>query len=166
MFFFYVLWIHNRCDFSTNLVSFIPRQNIDCSNKLRSTTVNQRILLLFEKNAVFWIRYLGMGCRAHRIFCPRLVNILLLGVAITTLHITWRLYYLGTTVKPTCGVKETDIRDFCKQWYRMQRWRVDWETMAKPCKGQVAWNQRRVGSEGRTDARRSFIKRWEILPAG
>ena len=131
--------------------------------KLRSTTV---IFALFEKNVVLLIRCLGMGCRAHRIFCPRLVNILLLGVAITTLHITWRLYYLGTNVKPICGVKETIIRDFHKQWCRMHRWRVDWETMAKPCEGQVAWNQRQVNSDRRTDARRSFIKGWEILPAG
>jgi len=107
-----------------------------------------------------------MGCRAHRMLCPRLVNILFLGVVITTLHITWRLYYLGTTVRPIRGVKETDIRDFSKQWCRMQSWRVDWETMAKPCKGQVAWNQRQVDSEGRTNAKRSFIKRWEILSAG
>ena len=134
--------------------------------KLRSATVNRRFFALFEKNTVFWIPCSGMGCRAHRIFYPRLANILFLGVAITTLHITWRLYYLGTTVKPICGVKETDIRDFYKQWYRMQRWRVDWETMVKPCKGQVSWNQRQVESEGRTGARRSFIKRWEILPAG
>ena len=73
---------------------------------------------------------------------------------------------MGTTIKPILEIKENDIRDFHEQWCRMQRWRVDWETMAKPCEGQVAWNQRQLNSEGRTDARRSFIKRWEILPAG
>lgn len=119
-----------------------------------------------EKNVVLLIRYLGMGCRVHRIFCSRLVSILLLGVAITTLHIMWRLYSLDTTVKPIRGVKETIIMDFEKQWCRMHRWRVDWEVMAKPCEGQVAWNQRQVNSDKRTDARKSFIKEWEILPAG
>lgn len=127
---------------------------------------NQRIFALFETNVVFLICCQGMGCRAHRTFCPRLVNIILLGVTITTLHIMWRLYYLGTTTKPICGINENDIRDFHKQWCRMQRWRVDWETMVKPCEGRVAWNQRQVNSDGRTDARRSFIKRLEILPAG
>ena len=133
---------------------------------LRNTTVSQLTFALLERNVVFVILYLGMGCRVHRIFCPRLVNILLLGVAITTLHITWRLYYLGTTVKPKCGGKETIITDFEKQWCRMHRWRVDWEVMAKPCEGQVAWKQRQVNSEKGTDARKSFIKKWEILPAG
>ena len=48
----------------------------------------------------------------------------------------------------------------------MHRWREDWEGMAKPCDGQVDWEQRQVNSEWRTDARSSFITRWEIQPAG
>jgi len=48
----------------------------------------------------------------------------------------------------------------------MQRWRVDWEGMAKPCEGQTAWDQRQVNSEWRTDANNSFIKKWRIKPAG
>lgn len=107
-----------------------------------------------------------MGCRALRISRTRLVNILLLGVAITTVHITWRIYHLSANTKPILGLNESDIRDFHQQWCRMQRWRVDWERMAKPCEGQIAWDQRKVNSEWRTDARRSFITKWEILPAG
>lgn len=107
-----------------------------------------------------------MGCRALRISRTRLVNILLFGVAITTVHITWRIYHLSANTKPILGLNESDIRDFHQQWCRMQRWRVDWERMAKPCEGQIAWDQRKVNSEWRTDARRSFITKWEILPAG
>lgn len=129
---------------------------------LRSTTVNQLNFALLENIVELLIRCLGMGC--NRIFRPRLVNSLLLGVAITAFHIMWRLYSLGTTVKPICG--EIIIRDFQKQWCRMHRWRVDWEAMAKPCEGQVAWNQRQVNSDKGTDARKSFITEWKILPAG
>ena len=107
-----------------------------------------------------------MGYRVPRMFRKRVLNLILLGVAITTLHITWRLYYLDTSRETTLGAEESDIRDFHQQWCRMQRWRVDWERMAKPCRGQVAWDQRQVNSEWRTDGRKSFITKWEILPAG
>ena len=64
------------------------------------------------------------------------------------------------------GNEKNDIRNFHQQWCRMQRWRVDWEEMAKHCEGQVAWDQRQVDSVWRTDANKSFIRKWEIQPAG
>ena len=48
----------------------------------------------------------------------------------------------------------------------MQGWRVDWETVVKPCVGKVAWDERKVNSEWRTDAYNSFIKKWDVQPAG
>lgn len=122
------------------------------------------VLVVFKWNVIFYICFLGIRCRARRLFRPRLTNVIFLGAVITTLHITWKLYHLKTN--RMLGICENDIRNFQQQWCRMQRWRIDWEGMVKPCESRVAWTQRQVNSEMRTDARRSFITKWEILPAG
>ena len=108
-----------------------------------------------------------MEYRAFRILYPRSVNkVVLFCAAITTFYITWELNDLSRNINSVLGVNKGDIRDFQEQWCRMQRRRVDWGGMARPCEGQVAWDQRQVNSELRTDASRGFIKKWEIQPAG
>ena len=111
--------------------------------------------------------YSGMGCRALGIFYPRSLSkrtVLLFVFAITTLYITMGIYHLIRRTR--FRFSENDIKDFHQQWCKMHRWREDWEGMAKPCDGQVDWEQRQVNSEWRTDARSSFITKWEIQPAG
>lgn len=108
-----------------------------------------------------------MEYRAFRILYPRSVNkVVLFCAAITTIYITWELNDFSRDFNSILGVNKSDIRNFQEQWCKMQRWRVDWERMARPCEGQVAWDQRQVNSEWRTDASSSFIKEWEIQPAG
>lgn len=77
----------------------------------------------------------------------------------TILRIMWTLSYYDISYL-------NEIRNFRYQWCRMQKWRVDWEGMVRPCEGRVAWSQREINSELRSDARKSFITKWEILPAG
>ena len=109
-----------------------------------------------------------MGCRALRIFYPRFFSkktVLVFVITITiSVYITVGIHHLIRRTRFQSN--ENDIQDFHKQWCRMHRWRVDWEGMAKPCDGQEDWEHRQVNSEWRTDARSSFIMRWEIQPAG
>ena len=108
-----------------------------------------------------------MECRVLQIFKQRSVKkAILLGIFMTTFYITWTLYNLVECKTPFFENHEHDIRNFHQQWCRMQGWRIDWETMAKSCAGKVAWDERKENSEWRTDASNSFIKKWEIQPAG
>ena len=110
---------------------------------------------------------LGMECQVLRLFSPYSANkVIFISVGLTTLYITWEIYCLSRSTKPILRINEKNTEDFHQEWCRMQRWRVDWEGMAKPCEGQTAWDQRQVNSEWRTDANNSFIKKWRIKPAG
>ena len=111
---------------------------------------------------------LGMEYKALRVFNPRTANkVIIFILAITSLYITWTVHYTVRNTWPLLEIhRENEIRDFNQQWCRMHWWRVDWEDMVKPCRRQEAWELRQVNSEWRTDASRSFIKKWEIQPAG
>ena len=62
--------------------------------------------------------------------------------------------------------KEVEMDRFQTDWCRMQNWRVDWEQMLSPCVDQMSWGKRKTKSVQRTDARRSYIKEWDINPIG
>ena len=108
-----------------------------------------------------------MGCRVLQIIQPRTIKkVILFGIFTTAFYITWTLYNLVECKTPFFKNHENDIRNFHQQWCRMQGWRLAWETMAKSCAGKVAWDERKENSEWRTDASNSYIKKWEIQPAG
>lgn len=100
-----------------------------------------------------------MRCLAGRLFRLRLVIVFLFVAALAILRIMWKLPYYDIS-------HLNDFRTFRHQWCRMHEWRVDWEGMVKPCENRVAWTRREINSELRSDAWRSFITKWEILPAG
>ena len=113
----------------------------------------------------FWL--LGSGCQVLRILKQRYVQkAIFFGAVISIFRIIWTLYNLVGSKTPFFEDHEHDTRHFQQEWCRMQGWRVDWETMAKSCAGKVAWDERKENSEWRTDASNSFIKKWEIQPAG
>ena len=108
-----------------------------------------------------------MGCQVLQILNERSVKkAIFLGTVILTFHIISILYNLVGSNTPFSENHEHDIRHFHQQWCRMQGWRVDWETVVKPCAGKVAWDERKVNSKLGTDANNSFITKWEIQPAG
>ena len=109
-----------------------------------------------------------MGCRFLRIFNQRSIKkAIFFGIVITTVYITWTVYTLTGGKTPFFeNLEHDDIRHFQQQWCTMQGWRVDWETVVKPCVGKVAWDERKVNSDWRTDAYNSFIKKWDVQPAG
>ncbi|XP_048581427.1 uncharacterized protein LOC5522192 [Nematostella vectensis] len=74
-------------------------------------------------------------------------------------------------VEDRLGYKQWIYKGYSKwrlarDWCRVQGWRVDWQNVTRPCKGKMAWDQRVVGSRDRTSARRSYISRSDIQPAG
>ena len=108
-----------------------------------------------------------MGCQVLRILNQRSVKkAIFLGTVVVTFHITSIIYNLVGSNTPFFENHEHDIPHFHQLWCRMQGWRVDWETVVKPCAGKVAWDERKVNSKWRTDANNSFIMKWEIQPAG
>ena len=109
-----------------------------------------------------------MGCRVLRIFKQRSIKkAIFFGNVIATVYITWTVYSLTRCKTPFFENPEhDDVRHFHQQWCTTQGWRVDWETVVKPCVGKVAWDERKVNSEWRTDAYNSFIKKWDLQPAG
>lgn len=105
--------------------------------------------------------------RALRVLYTRTAKkVIFFIVAITSLYITWEIQYTIRNIWLILGFQENDLLDFNQQWCKMHRWRVDWEGMFKPCRGQEAWELRQVNSKWRTDGKMSFIKKWEIQPAG
>ena len=108
-----------------------------------------------------------MGCQVLQILNERSVKkAIFLGTVILTFHIISILYNLVGSNTPFFENHEHDIPHFHQLWCRMQGWRIDWETVVKPCAGKVAWDERKVNSKLRTDANNSFITKWEIQPAG
>jgi hypothetical protein len=59
-----------------------------------------------------------------------------------------------------------DINDFRYQWCRLEKWRVDWESIVSPCWKEMSWEKRDVTSRKRTSPYKSYISKQELLPAG
>lgn len=58
------------------------------------------------------------------------------------------------------------VFDFKGNWCRLQRWRVDWESLLAPCRLKLGWKDRQVRSKLRTHALNSYVARWDLKPAG
>ena len=79
-----------------------------------------------------------------------------------TFYTKWPGYFGGL-----CTDDEQDQeQQFLNDWCRLENWRFDWEGFLAPCNKQLAWYQRQINSAQRSDANRSFIKKWSLKPAG
>ena len=58
------------------------------------------------------------------------------------------------------------VFDFKGNWCRLQRWRVDWESLLASCRLKLGWKDRKVRSKLRTHALNSYVARWDLKPAG
>ena len=60
------------------------------------------------------------------------------------------------------------FEDFRRQWLRQRRARVDWQSILKPCKDNMAWGQVNDGWSklNRSSAVASEVVLWDIRPAG
>lgn len=59
-----------------------------------------------------------------------------------------------------------EIDEFQENWCRIQRARVDMDSVLKPCFYNISWNEDLPSREQRTDAGKSFISLFDIKPAG
>ena len=86
---------------------------------------------------------------------------------------------IGTQPKPEAVNKwiinnSTDVaanhlvQEFQREWLRQRRAQVDWESLARPCVGHIAWGEVKEGwgKQNRTNATVSVISYWDIRPAG
>ena len=79
---------------------------------------------------------------------------------------TYKLQLPSTSVKLARDHTSRDDDSFLFDWCRLQRMRVDWKGLLGSCRQKRAWEHREVKSINRTDAKKSFISRWEIKPQG
>ena len=96
--------------------------------------------------------------RMQKLFC---VCILVSAVVVV------REFYRCEFLLPSNQIKISHANDsFLADWCRLQKSRVDWEGLVGSCLYKMTWDHREVDSINRTEARRSFISRWEMKPQG